>query len=438
MRMTKIEPAGHQDGVYDNENRSLWADLAGSPPSCSDRKVDRSCDVAIVGGGLLGLSAALHLALAGADVVVLEARTPGWGGAGRNGGQVNPGIKAEPDEVAHHLGVDAAERLVALGDRTAATAFAIIDAHRLDCDPDRAGWINAAHTPATCAAIEARAARWAKRGAPVAILDKAAIEERTGTARYVGGMFHPDGGTVNPLKLAYALATRAGEAGAVIAAHSPVLGIEREAGANVLVTPGGRVRAQRVLVCTNAYTDGLIPGLQRTFLPLSTAQVATEILPADTLASVLRSGSHVSDSFRALYYYRKNAAGRFVIGGAGATDPSGIEPAYATLRRMAAHLFPALATARWSHGWGGQVALTDSHLPHFLDLGEGITGVIGFNGRGVALSLTLGPELARWMTTSEALVPVARPRPSALQGVKRALLPLALRYHLWRDRLELR
>ncbi|WGF88469.1 NAD(P)/FAD-dependent oxidoreductase [Marinivivus vitaminiproducens] len=433
-----VRATRHQDGLYDGEDRSLWAELAGTPPTFLHLSGEETCDVAIIGGGLLGLSTALHLALCGARTIVLEAQAPGWGGGGRNGGQVNPGIKAEPEEVARHLGGEAAERLVALGDRTARTAFALIAEHRLDCDPDPSGWINAAHTPATLAPIQARAERWAKRGAPVRVLDRAAIAERTGTTGYQGGLFHPEGGTVNPLKLARALATRAAEAGAIVTTDTPVVALERLGSVSVLTTPAGRVRAGRVLVCTNAYTGGLIPGVRKTFLPINTAQVATDVLPEAISAEILRSGSHVSDSFRALYYYRKNAAGRFVIGGAGATARSGIAGSYDLLRRVAVRFFPCLASVPWTHAWGGQVALTDSHLPHFLDLGEGVAGVVGFNGRGVALSLTLGPELAAWLAGGEAVVPVTRPQPVLLQDLKRAVLPLAMRYYLWRDRLEQR
>lgn len=418
---------------------SLWVRTAGAAPHFAALAGEARCDVAVIGAGLLGLSTALHLAEGGASVVVLEAAEPGWGSGGRNGGQVNPGLKIDPQDTVRRFGAARGEALVAFAGSVADETFATIRRHGIDCDASQAGWLQLAHTARALPALERRAEEWRARGVAVETLTAGRAAEIAGSEAYVGGILNPHGGAVQPLKLVRGLAAAAAAQGAAIHARSPVERLERDGTQTVLVTPQGRVTAGRVLVATNAYTGPQVPGLRRDLLPVSTFQVASEPLPPHLAATVLPGGHHVSDTHRSLYYFRKDAEGRFVIGGRGAYGARGMAGAYAELRRVAQRIFPGLAEVRWEHRWGGMVGVTEDHLPHIAEPAPGVLAAVGFNGRGVALSVALGPHLARRLSggPEEAMpLPVGPLAPIRLHGTKVAVLPWAAGFYGLLDRLD--
>ena len=418
---------------------SLWLRTAGPAPQFAALDGDARCDVAVIGGGLLGLSTALHLAEGGASVVVLEAAEPGWGSGGRNGGQVNPGLKIDPGEAVRRFGEDRGEALVAFAGAVADETFATVRRCGIDCDASQHGWLQLAHTDRALPALERRAEEWRARGVAVETLAAGRVAEFAGSEAYAGGILNPHGGTVQPLKLVHGLAQAAAARGAAIHARSPVERLARESGRTVLVTPHGRVTAERVLVATNAYTGPQVPGLRRDLLPVSTFQVASEPLPPHLAETILPGGHHVSDTHRSLYYFRKDAEGRFVIGGRGAYAARGMDGAYAELRQVAARIFPAIADVRWEHRWGGLVGVTEDHLPHIAEPAPGVLAAVGFNGRGVALGVALGPHLARRLSggPEQAMpLPVGRLAPIRLHGIKVAALPWAAGFYGLLDRLD--
>src|SRR6516164_10677215 len=192
---------------------ALWA--ATSPPAPATPPLDEStsADVCVIGGGYAGLSTALHLAERGTKVVLLEARGVGFGGSGRNGGQVIPGLKYNPDELVAMFGEERGRRLVDFVGGTADLVFDLIARHRMDVPRVRNGWIQGAHTPAAAALVERRAAQWQKHGAPVRVLDKAEADRLLGTEKYLGGWRARRGGAIQPLAYARGLAQAALAAG---------------------------------------------------------------------------------------------------------------------------------------------------------------------------------------------------------------------------------
>ena len=187
--------------------RALWAVTAEEPaPNSPPLKEAVKADVVIVGGGFTGLSAALHLSHKGAEVRVLEAEEPGFGASGRNGGQVIPGLKYDPDELVAMFGLERGERIVEIAGGAADFAFDLIQRHGIRCAPTRKGWIQGVHTASQLDFIRRRLAQWELRGAPVRFLDRAEIAELTGTNAYCGGFLDGRGGMIQPLSYARGLA----------------------------------------------------------------------------------------------------------------------------------------------------------------------------------------------------------------------------------------
>ncbi|MEO1611992.1 MAG: FAD-dependent oxidoreductase, partial [Pseudomonadota bacterium] len=151
---------------------SLWTATANPTPPCPPLESEIEVDVAIVGGGFTGLSAALHLAEAGASVAVLEAETPGWGASGRNGGQVNPGLIEDPDVVTKTFGNAVGRRMVAMAGGAGSLVFSLIEKHGIQCDAAPVGWLRAAHDAKAHDAMRARVGQWAKHGAELRLLSR--------------------------------------------------------------------------------------------------------------------------------------------------------------------------------------------------------------------------------------------------------------------------
>lgn len=401
---------------------SLWADTAHTVPDRPPLTGEAEVDVAVVGGGYTGLSAALHLAETGRRVILLEAQTPGWGASGRNGGQVNPGLKLDPDETIARFGPDLGRRMVGRTGASADLVFSLIERHGISCDASRCGWIRAAHSEKALRALESTRRQWSAHGAEIDPLDADEMERLLGARDYVGGVIDRRGGNLHPLNYALGLARAAETAGARICGESPVTAIEDGGDAVTVRTRQGRVTAARALVCTNGYTAELAQPLGRSVVPVTSVQVATEPLGDNIARSILPEGHSPSDTRRLLVYFRKDAQGRFLMGGRGAMGEAGIRRRQAALRDRAVRLYPQLADAEWRYAWGGDVALTPDHLPGLHLLSPNVAAGLGFNGRGVGMATVMGSILADWakgMPEAELDFPVTAPRPIPFHRFRR-------------------
>src|SRR4051812_34646623 len=173
---------------------SLYADTAVAAQPTPALDADRSVSVAIIGGGFTGLSTALHLAERRVDAIVLEAQEPGWGASGNNGGQVNPGLKHDPDQIERDFGADLGARMVAFAYGTTNFTFDLIRRYQIPCEARQNGTLRAAYNNASAAGIENTAEQCLRRGMPVRLLDRAQMREATGAERYRLAMFDPRGG----------------------------------------------------------------------------------------------------------------------------------------------------------------------------------------------------------------------------------------------------
>lgn len=400
----------------------------------------RAVDLAVVGGGIQGLSTALHAARFGLSVQVLEARRIGQGASGLNGGQVIPGLKYDPDWILQHFGAERGEALIRFAASTADAVFDLIDEEKLAVPFTRNGWIQAAHTETALQAAQNRDRQWQARGADVSLLDGAGIAAMTGARGYMGGWLDRRAGVVDPLAYTSELARLAIVAGAAIAENTRVTGLRKEGGEWRLATEnGGELRAKSVVVATNAYTDGLVPGLARTIVPLHSFQIATAPLPADLAASILPGGQAVSDSRRILVYYRRTPDGRLVLGGRGRMALPRSEADWAHLHRAMLRLYPALSGVPIEKRWLGRVAMTPDHLPHIHAPEKGLLAAVGCQGRGVGLMSALGKRLATYVATGDARklpVPFTAIQPIPFHALRQVGVAATIAWYRTLDALE--
>src|SRR5277367_3294247 len=381
---------------------NLYQDTADPAPTAPPLEGDVRADVAVVGGGITGLSTALHAARAGAAVVLLEAEELGFGASGRNGGQVNPGLKLDPDTVERDFGADLGRRMNALAVSAPALVFDLVKRHGIACDARQNGTLRAAVHARHAAAIRKTCAQLERRGAPVELLEGDALARATGTERYACALLDRRGGDLNPLMYARGLARAAIEAGARVHAQSRALSLQRAEGGWRLDTGRASATAKHVVLATNGYTDALWPGLRRTVVPLFGAIAATAPLAAAARRNILPDRPVLYESGNITVYYRVDSRHRLLIGGRGPMHEIDTAAAIPHLTRYAVRLWPVLEGIDWTHAWGGRLAMTRDHYPHVHEPAAGVLICLGYNGRGVAMATAMGRALADRMANPSA------------------------------------
>jgi glycine/D-amino acid oxidase-like deaminating enzyme len=272
------------------------------------------------------------------------------------------------------------------------------------------------------------------------VLDAAQIARLTGAAGYLGGWIDRRAGTIDPLAFARGLARAAVAAGVRIAEGMRVTRLRRTGAGWHVETQGGLdLSADKVVVATNALSDGLIPGLAQTIVLLNSFQIATAPLPDSLGRQILPEGQAVSDSRRILVYFRQTPDGRFMLGGRGRMGGPRHAADFAHLQRAMRRLYPALRDIPVEHRWFGRVAMTPDHLPHLHEPEPGLITAIGCQGRGVGLMTALGRRLADYVATGDRAVlplPLTRMRPIPLHGLRSVGIAAMIAWYRMLDRLE--
>jgi glycine/D-amino acid oxidase-like deaminating enzyme len=420
-------------------SHGLWEATAPPPPEIGSLEGEVKTGVAVVGGGYTGLSAALHLADAGTDVVVLEAREIGFGGAGRNVGLVNAGLWLMPEDVVRIVGESYGERLITSLGASPDLVYALIDQFAIQCEPVRNGTLHCAHSPGGYKALEQRETQWRRRGAPVALLDREAAAEKIGSRAFLGALLDKRAGTVQPLAYAYGLAAAAAEAGAVLYDRSPVMTVARQSGRWVLSTPSGNVTAEAVIVAVHGYADHAFTSHRKGLIPFNFFQFATPPLPEAVRRTILPGGHGAWDTALILSSYRLDRAGRLIVGSVGQVEnlAYGLHAGWA--RRTIRAVFPQAGGVPLEHGWHGRIAMTVDHVPRFHILGPGMVTVTSYNGRGIGPGTLFGKLLAKYIHSGDERaipLPVRRWKPLITRGARGLFYELGARaYHLLQRRV---
>jgi glycine/D-amino acid oxidase-like deaminating enzyme len=388
-----------RQGISTQSN--LWHRSGGEPISAPPLTGDAVADAVVIGGGFTGCSAALHMAEAGARVVLLEAGAVGDGGSGRNVGLVNAGLWLEPEKVEAALGVEAGARLNAILAAGPELVFALIEKHGMACEPLRAGTLHCAHSPAGLAGLKERLRQYRARGWPVRLLSAAETQDATGTSVFYGALLDPRAGTIQPLAYARGLARAAIAAGARIHEHSAASAIAHESRRWRVTTLAGSVTAPSLLLATNAYHLPLAGAPAPHYTPVHYFQFATAPLGEVALAKIFPLRQGCWDTATVMSSFRLDAAGRLLVGGIGALAGAGHGIHGRWARRKLAALFPQAANAPFEHGWHGRIAMTADHIPKIVRLGPRAIAVHGYSGRGIAPGTVFGMAAAQFLASGD-------------------------------------
>lgn len=418
---------------------SLWSATCPPMGGLPRLAAEARAEVAVIGAGYTGLSAALHLAAAGRDVIVLEARELGEGGSGLNGGQVIAGLKHDPDLLVARYGERIGSQLIARSAEAPDLVFDLISRHSIECDAVRTGWLQLAVSELHLPLLQRRAEQWRRRGADVAVLSDREVARLTGSTRYCGGWIDRRGGTVQPLAYLRGLARAAMRSGARIFTHSPAVNVTRAGRGWRVEGEGGVVDTDAVILATDAYTDRAFDALRRTVVTVPSIQVATAPLSLRLRAAILPGGQSVSDTQRLLCYFRLDASGRLVLGTRGSYADIPVPARTAVHERALREIDPELAAMPLQYRWGGLVALTRDGLPHLHEPAPGMVAGLGYNGRGVAMATAMGRLLARRVLgePAESLeFPLSPIRPIRLHALSHLAARATVRYLQLRDALD--
>lgn len=419
--------------------KSLWSATAPAAVPTPALRESVKVDVAIVGAGYTGLSTALHLAERGVSVCVLEANEPGWGASGRNGGQVNPTLKYDPQQLMQMYGPQRAEPLISTVSNSADLVFNLIERHRIDCAPVRKGWMQVSYTEKGVAGLHARAEQWARRGVAVQRLDANAVASRMGSSAFAGGWLDGRAGAIQPLAYARGLVAAALAAGVRIHGQSAVTGLQRQdSGWQLTTANGAHVSADQVVLATNGYSGNLWPGMAQSILAANSFIVATKPLSGRAAESILPGRETVSTAQRLLLYFRKDSHGRLLMGGRGLFNDPTAPADFAHLERSLALLFPQLGPLEFEYRWAGRIAITRDFMPHVHEPAPGLTLALGCNGRGIVLCTSLGQQLAGRLCDREAdfAYPVTPLQRLPMHGLQRFYIGAGVAWYSLLDRLN--
>ncbi len=351
------------------------------------------CDVCVIGGGITGCSAALHLAERGYDVILLEAERIAWGASGRSGGQVIFGYACEIGRLRRLCGTADARRLWEMSLEAVALVKARIARHAIDCHW-RDGQLHVAIKPRQRAELARYREDLGERyGYPLEFLEREALAAHIRSPRYLAGLYDRASGHLHPMRYTQGLAAAARTAGARLFEQSRAVSIERGP-RPVVVTAHGRVRARHVVLGANAYLRNLVPELAAKIMPVGTYIIASEPLGAARMADLLPSGAAVTDINFVLDYFRPSADHRLLFGGRVSYTTLPPPNLARSMHARMARVFPDLAHARIDHAWGGFVDISMNRAPHFGCLDDTIFFAHGFSGHGLALTGLAGQLIA--------------------------------------------
>lgn len=390
------------DARIDSEihEKTFWLDTV-EMPAAPALPLPPRVDVAVLGAGFTGLSAARTLARRGARVAVLEAETIGWGASSRNGGMVLTGLKLGVRKLISRYGLETTRRMYAASLASIDFVEQVVRKEGIVCNFSRCGHLEVAckarHFDEFCRSAE-RITREFRH--PLRVIPRNELQAEIGSSIYHGGMVDDASAGLNPARYVAGLAHAAIRAGAAIFERTRAEKLERESRSGArgwrLSTPGGTLWARDVLVATSGYTGGATPGLRRKIIPIGSYIIVTKILPEELARELSPRDRMIFDSKNYLYYYRLTPDRRMLFGGRAAFFPEtqqSIRKSAEILRRGMVEVYPQLQTAKLEYVWGGTLDFAFDIMPHAGQL-DGLYYALGYAGHGVAMATYLGSKMA--------------------------------------------
>lgn len=397
------------------------------------------CDVCVVGAGYTGLSAALHLAEQGFDVVVLDAHRVGWGASGRNGGQVGSGQRVDQDALERMVGSSKAQQLWQLGEDSKHLVRSLIEKHAIDAEY-KPGIIHAdLKTNEVAESHEyVELLRKSYSYSEVEPLDKKQIRDHLGTEVYFGGSIDHGAGHVHPLKYVLGLAEAALKAGVRVFEQSRVQSIQ-PGDPVTLLTEQGQVRAKYVVLGCNGYLGELHSRVAARVMPINNFVIATEPLGDAVARELIRDDVAVGDSKFVINYYRLSSDNRMLFGGGESYSYKFPKDIAALVRRHMLSVYPQLETKKIDYAWGGTLGITVNRLPHVERLSQNTLSASGFSGHGVAMATLAGKLCSDAIATTAKQFDVMASVPTwPFPGgatLRTPLLKMAMTWYALRDKL---
>jgi glycine/D-amino acid oxidase-like deaminating enzyme len=408
------------------QEKNFWSTTVDSSAVAASPELPDSIDVAVVGGGYCGLSAARTLAKRGVNVAVFEAETFGWGASSRNGGMVLTGMKLPVPTLIKRYGREAVRKMYAASLESIDCVEQIIREENIDCNFSRCGHLEVACKQSHFDGYEESAALIQREfHHELRIIPKKDLRGEIGSDIYFGGMVDETSAGLNPARYVAGLAQAAQCAGACLHDHTRVTSVDSQKNKGVrkfrLQTSRGDATAREVLLASGAYTTEATPALRKKIIPIGSYIIATEVLPAELARELSPRNRMIYDSKHFLYYYRLTPDNRMLFGGRAAFFPeteNTVRQSAEILRRGMIGVYPQLGSAKVEFVWGGTLDFTLDVMPHAGKI-DGMYFAAGFAGHGVAAATWFGAKLAAQICGDSSGIP--------FDGIKFPSAPLGLR-----------
>lgn len=400
---------------------SLWAATAAPAPTSPPLEGTVQTDVVVIGAGYTGSSTALHLAERGVNVALLEAVEIGSGAGGRSMGLVNPHFRVLPSQIKKLVGEEVGERMNRAFHAGSDIVFDIIARHRIECEAVRKGTLELGNTNRGFKELRAFYEEFADTGAPLEWLGGDQIASITGTKRYTGGFIDRRAGSIQPLGYVRGLARAAQEKGAVLHTRSRVQSIVPEGGRWRVDTARGTIRAERVVVATDAYSDDLMPEVRDCMVPMWANMAATEPLSANLRATIMPGGEAFGDTQIVRQYYRTDRDGRLIAVTLGHLINTPLSPVSRWAEAGIRKTYPHLGEQKIVYKWEGMLGLSHDFLPSLHEPAPGFHVPNGYSGRGITSATTVGKYLAERILgapDSEFPLPLRSPRQARFRALR--------------------